>query len=209
MNRILQHIYLGGFSTALIAFVYWLLSPAATLFLLSMSTAYAGLFLLSLTLVIGPINLIRKKNNPISSYLRRDIGIWAGIVSILHVIFGLQRHFGGKIWLYFVQESQWGYIPFIKPMGLANYAGLVLTILIIVLLVLSSNAMFKKLGAVKWKKLQRYNYYIFGLLIAHGFLYQLAIKRPLPFVTVVAFFLVFVLYFQWKGYKIQSGKDSK
>src|SRR5690606_27502731 len=51
-------------------------------FLLSMATAYASLLLLGATLVIGPWNVIRGRPNPVSTYLRRDLGIWAGLLAL-------------------------------------------------------------------------------------------------------------------------------
>src|SRR6185437_13788538 len=42
----------------------------------SFSTAYPALLLLFLTLIIGPLNILTRKRNPISSDLRRDVGIW-------------------------------------------------------------------------------------------------------------------------------------
>ena len=119
MYRLLQHALIAGFSVLSLGVLYWLLESPNPLYYWSMSTAYIGLLLLAVTLLIGPLNLIRKKNNPISGYLRRDIGIWAGIISILHVVFGLQRHFTDKMWLYFVRETEHGYVPIINVFGLA------------------------------------------------------------------------------------------
>ena len=45
----------------------------------SFATAYPALVLLAATLLVGPLNLIRKRPNPTSIDLRRDAGIWAGI----------------------------------------------------------------------------------------------------------------------------------
>ena len=73
-----------------------------------MSSAYVGMILIAVTLILGPLNILRGRANPVSSYLRRDIGIWAGLVSIAHVVFGLQRHFNGKFWRYFLGEPEQG-----------------------------------------------------------------------------------------------------
>jgi sulfoxide reductase heme-binding subunit YedZ len=40
-----------------------------------MATAYVSLALLAATLVTGPINLLRRRPNPVSTDLRRDLGI--------------------------------------------------------------------------------------------------------------------------------------
>ncbi|RKZ54899.1 MAG: hypothetical protein DRQ44_18470, partial [Gammaproteobacteria bacterium] len=70
----------------MIAIIFFILDSPDNKYLFSMATAYTGLILLAATLLIGPLNLIKGKNNPVSSYLRRDIGIWAAVVSIIHVI---------------------------------------------------------------------------------------------------------------------------
>jgi sulfoxide reductase heme-binding subunit YedZ len=67
-----------------------------------MATAYAGLFLLAVSLIKGPWNVLRGGQNFVSSYERRDFGIWAGAIGILHMILGLQGHLSGRIWLYFI-----------------------------------------------------------------------------------------------------------
>jgi len=67
---------------------------------LSFATAYPALILLAATLLIGPWNTLRKERMPVSSDLRRYIGIWAGIVGLLHAIIGQCVHLRGRPWLY-------------------------------------------------------------------------------------------------------------
>src|SRR5260221_13203515 len=68
---------------------------------LSKATAYVGLFYLAVTLVIGPLNVLRGAANPLSTYLRRDFGIIAGVLSLLHTFVGLQVHMSGDFIQYF------------------------------------------------------------------------------------------------------------
>ena len=208
MNRFIRHVKLAGFSGLMIAVVYLILDSPDGTFLFSMATAYAGLILLAITLLIGPLNLIQKKQNPVSSYLRRDIGIWAGVVSVAHVIIGLQVHMGGRFWIYFVHDFESGQLPSIRfdAFGLANHTGLLATIIIIVLLVLSNNTSLKKLGVVKWKSLQRLSYLLFALVMGHGFIYQLLEKRPMPFILAVLIVFLVVLGVQWKGTRLHTNR---
>ena len=55
---------------------------------LSFTTAYPALILLAATLLIGPWNLLRGKRMPISDDWRRDVGIWAGILGLVHTAIG-------------------------------------------------------------------------------------------------------------------------
>src|SRR5580658_7980716 len=55
---------------------------------LSFATAYPALVLLTFTLLIGPWNLLLRRPTPMSTDLRRDIGIWAGILGVVHTVIG-------------------------------------------------------------------------------------------------------------------------
>ena len=107
MRRITHHIilFLASSVTVTGAAFYFSLAPKSPLFWLSMATAYASLVLLALSLMIGPRNKLRGRPNPVSGYVRRDIGIWAGVLGIAHVVAGLQVHFRGKMWLYFLPPA--------------------------------------------------------------------------------------------------------
>lgn len=202
MNRVIRHLLLGGFSVALTFIIYILMEATDTMYLLSMGTAYTGLVLLAATLLIGPANLIRKNANPISSYLRRDVGIWAGIVSLIHMFIGLEMHFGGIYWKYFARQTESGYMPHLNAFGAANYTGLIVGILVVMLLYLSNDVSIKKYGMGTWKKIQRYNYVLFILVIAHSFFYQFVENRALHYVVIVGAVFLSVLAVQWKGFKL-------
>ncbi|VAW52944.1 hypothetical protein MNBD_GAMMA05-1884 [hydrothermal vent metagenome] len=210
MSRIIRHFTLAGITGTGIAIFSLILDTDSTIFMLSMATAYIGTLLIALTLVLGPLNILRGKNNPTSSYLRRDIGIWAGLVSIAHVVFGLQRHFDGKIWRYFLSEPEkgQGLIMRIDAFGLTNYVGLIATILCIVLLAISNNVSLKKLGAIQWKNIQRFNYLFFILVIGHGFMFQFVVKRPLSFVLVVGLAAVMAASMQWKAFNFRKNLEA-
>jgi preprotein translocase subunit SecG len=58
----------------------------------TVATGYLGVAFLALTLLLGPANLLLRRRNPVSSYLRRDVGIWTAIFSIIHVIAAVLMH---------------------------------------------------------------------------------------------------------------------
>ncbi|MBI2873596.1 MAG: hypothetical protein HYY09_00770, partial [Firmicutes bacterium] len=58
----------------------------------TVATGYIATGLLALTLLIGPANLLLCRRNPVNSYLRRDVGTWTAVFSVVHVIYGLQVH---------------------------------------------------------------------------------------------------------------------
>jgi len=206
--RTQQHLWIAAVSIFITTIFFFIAKGESSTFQLSMGTAYSSLILLSLSLLIGPWNMYNNKKNPLSSYLRRDIGIWAGIMAIIHVIMGLQVHFGGKFWLYFVfPVDQPHFIPVrYDPFGLTNYAGLIAGLIIIVLLSISNNASLKKLGAIRWKKIQRFNYVCAGLVLLHGVIYQLLEKRAIFFVLFFIIISTITFAGQYWGFQIRRNK---
>ena len=156
---------------------------------------------------IGPWNRLRGRHNPVSSYLRRDIGIWAGMLGTAHVIAGLQVHFKGKMWLYFLPERDAMTFPLrIDPFGFANYAGLVSTLILLLLLALSNDASLRALGASRWKSLQRWSYAGALLMVAHGVVYQILEKRTMGFVVAFAAIVLLVIAIQFAGFRVAKKK---
>ncbi|WP_218081771.1 ferric reductase-like transmembrane domain-containing protein [Anthocerotibacter panamensis] len=196
-SRVLHHGILALGSAGLVGGMFALVSSPDIVFRLSMATAYTGLALLGGTLLLGPLNLWRKRTNPVSTDLRRDLGIWAGIVGLLHVLIGLQVHFRGRMWLYFLPEAGFG--PRHDPFGLANYAGLGAALILAVLLALSNDLSLRRLGAKRWKALQRWNYGLLLLVVFHGVVYQILENREPPYVLLGALMVAGVVVLQGCG----------
>jgi sulfoxide reductase heme-binding subunit YedZ len=209
MRRITRHIILFLVSGVTGATFYLALAPESPIWRLSMASAYGGLVLLSLSLIIGPWNRLRGHPNPVSGYFRRDIGIWAGVLGIVHVIVGLQVHFRRKMWLYFLPPADATYtFPMrIDPFGLTNYAGLGAILILLLLLFLSNDASLRALGARRWKSLQRWNYAGAVLVVAHGLVYQILEKRTVGFIVVGATIVLFALAMQFAGFS--TGKKQR
>lgn len=189
-KRIRQNIVLGLFSVLVILGIYFSMASKDATYRLSMATAYSSLALIGCSLMLGPWNVFRNRSNPINSNFRRDVGIWGGVIGIIHVVIGLQVHMGGKFWLYFLPKKP-QFIPFRYDLfGFANYTGLGSMLILIILLVLSNNRSLRKWGTQKWKSLQRWNYVNFLLIMLHGVAYQLIEKR---FAVWVATFLIMII----------------
>ena len=137
------------------------------------ATGYVALGLLGLTLLIGPVNLLLRRRTPVSSYLARDMGMWAAIVSVIHVIAGFFVHGPSaplveRILLYFFAPDG---TPLTNAFGWGNWTGLAATVIVVGLLAISSDAALRKLKAKRWKNLQRLNYALFALVIIHAIFY--------------------------------------
>jgi sulfoxide reductase heme-binding subunit YedZ len=156
-----------------------------SLFRASMATAYVGLFLLVATLAFGPVAAFRRRHYPVSTDLRRDTGIWAAIVSMAHVVFGLQVHVRGKMWEYFVHSVRDTFLPRVDPFGAANYAGAVAAILLVILLATSNDASLRRLGASTWQRVHRSAEWALILTLLHAAAYQWVEKRQTGIVVVL------------------------
>ncbi|HRI80770.1 MAG TPA: ferric reductase-like transmembrane domain-containing protein [Cyclobacteriaceae bacterium] len=143
-----------------------------------MATGYTSIILLGITLIIGPLNVIKRNHNPVSTDLRRDIGIWCGVIGLVHVVVGIQVHMG-NIWLYFVKavEGNDKYALRSDLFGTANYTGLLAATILLLLLVLSNDLSLRILKPGRWKNLQRWSYAGFILILAHSVIYQVIEKR--------------------------------
>jgi sulfoxide reductase heme-binding subunit YedZ len=172
-------------------------------------TGYISLFLLLLSLVLGSINLILKRKNPVSTYLRRDIGIFAGLLALIHSVTGLFVHLRGKMWQYFLVEIDHRYSINLKNFGIANYTGVIAALLICLLIIISNNYSLRKLKAIKWKNLQRLSYLMFVLVLLHAILYSIVLDHiSFVFYLYIPIVLV-ILIFQVIGIKLKLQRRIK
>ncbi len=186
------------------------------IFRLSLSLGYSALLLLLFTLLLSVWNLLKnKKMLPIQYDLRRDVGIWAGIVGISHSVVGLFVHFRDKpnSYLYyfiFPPEISSSFPLRYDLFGLANYTGLFAFLLVALLLAISNDFSLKKLGNKRWKNLQRLNYLFFGFVFLHSVIYALIEKRPLPLFALALLLFGLTISLQIFGFsKYRSSRDKK
>lgn len=137
------------------------------------STGYISLIILTISLIIGSVNLLLKYKNPISTYFRRDISIIGGVLAVIHSIAGLFVHLRGRTWQYFLKKTDHGYSIRLDNFGLANYSGLISTLIIILLLIISNDYLLKKLNPDNWKNIQRLSYLMFILTLIHCYFYRI------------------------------------
>jgi sulfoxide reductase heme-binding subunit YedZ len=195
-RRLLNHILIGVQSVALTVIFIHFFPKRDFISQLSIGTAYPALFLTAAALLLGPLNVLCQKPNPVSFDLRRDLGIWAGISALVHTAFGLNVHLRGKMWLYFVDTRH--YLRR-DVFGFGNYTGLLAALLFGLLLALSNDVSLRKLGADRWKSLQRWAYGAVALTGAHAIAYQQVEKRSLPFEVALYILLGIVSIFQLAG----------
>jgi sulfoxide reductase heme-binding subunit YedZ len=213
-SRFRQQLVLASIA-AVVCLAFFLLDSQDNLHRLSMAIAYAGLLFLAAALIIGPLNVLRGAPNPVSTYLRRDIGIVAGVLALAHTIIGLLVHFRGDPLQYFFYRTPTGIGSLRHDIfGAANYVGLVATLVALILLAISNNLSMHTLGAARWKSIQRWNYAGAILVVAHGLLYQ-AIEKRIPafvvslLIVAVATTIVQLLGFRRRREQLKSSKGER
>jgi methionine sulfoxide reductase heme-binding subunit len=185
-RRAARHAALLG-ATLLLLLLVWPGTPDGRVRRLSIATAHAAMAMLALSLVLGPLNVLRRRPNPTSTLLRRDVGIWAAILAALHTAFGLQVHVKGRMLEYFLAWNEAGARVLRTDLfGATNHAGLLALLLFSGLLALSNDLSLRRLGTASWKRLQRLNYLAFIFTVGHGAVYQLLERRSWPLVASFA-----------------------
>jgi len=209
VRRVWRYIVLVTVAALMTYGVFHLVPGRTVLERLSTATAYASLILLASALIIGPLNVFRAKPNPLSSYFRRDIGIVAGSVGLMHVILGLQVHMRGDLVQYFFHRKHDGGIGGLRfdAFGITNHLGLIATVIFLVLLAISSNVAMRKLGPQRWKSIQRWTYVAAILIIVHGFVYQALERQKLAFIVLVGAVALAVAAMQATGFCLRREAD--
>src|ERR1700730_6982542 len=154
-RRLPHHILIGAVSAALTVIFMHLFPKRDLISRLSIGMAYPALFLTAAALLLGPFHVLLRKPNPVSFDLRRDLGIWAGILALAHTAVGLNVHLRGRMWLYFVDTQ---HHLRRDAFGFGNYTGGVAALVFALLLALSNDVSLRKLGVECWKSLQRWAY---------------------------------------------------
>ena len=216
-RRLVRHLSLAVISGLLAAILYYAFSYSTEMWVdipkpkaesetwrLSMALAYTALTFVTVTLSIGPWYVLRHRATPMIHHaLRRDIGIWTGILGLSHMLVGMLIHTNGwKIWTLFLRRLPSLSHPFpvrTNTFGFANYAGLFQASLLLLLLLISNNRVLRRLGPKFWKMLQRLNYVAFALIATHGILYQTIEQRDVMVVLLFRGVILSIIVIQLMG----------
>src|SRR3982751_6188917 len=105
-------------------------SSNQVMYRLSMATGYTSVALIGWALLIGPWRVRRGRSAPVSTDLRRDVGIWGGVFGLAHVATGLFVHLCDPL-KYFVYRDTGHRLPVRYDLfGVANWSGLAATLLL-------------------------------------------------------------------------------
>jgi sulfoxide reductase heme-binding subunit YedZ len=161
--------------------------------------------LLAVTLLLGPVNLMLRRRIPANCHVRRDVGTWTAIWSVVHVVVGFQGHAAGALGFvdYFVADGR----PLTNDFGMGTWTGLAATVIVVLLLVLSTDRYLRESRV--WKDLQRLNYTLFALVVLHAIYYGALRHVTSPFTRVLIGTVVAVLVGQAVGIWLWRRRDAR
>lgn len=154
-------------------------NPATAVDRTSLLTAWLCFGLFVSALALGPWQALRTGQPVINNLLRRDLGIWAALTGLAHLVVATEE----------VMQPAYFSTYFAVPAGapLTGWAGwigrssivggYVIGLIFLVLLGLSNNLSVRRLGSGRWKRLQGLSSVAFLLTAAHGAVFQVIERR--------------------------------
>lgn len=206
-ERIRNHLGLTLFSLAGCGVAFLYEHTALLTDIIALGTAYVALILLVVTLSIGPLNLMLKRRNAVNLDLRRDVGIWAGITGCVHAFFSFQLYNKADILSYFFNKQGNRYSLQFNLFSFSNITGTLATLVLLALLFLSNNLSLRWLKGKSWKFVQRFNYTLFILVIAHTVGYQVLNQRESFFTFLIIGLVIFTVEAQVIGVLLTLRRD--
>ncbi len=158
---------------------YQALFPVPTSMAFDEFFGLSGFLLICISLMIGPLATIWPKSFALLIEPRRAVGLAAFVFALVHIAIAFGIILGGRIGMLFSTLS----------LELGVLAG----ILLFILAVSSSDYAIKLLGPGPWKNVQRFNYLIFILVLAHFLLRSAIVSTTSSGQTFVNLVDVFAL----------------
>ncbi|TFG81711.1 MAG: hypothetical protein E4H19_14195 [Chromatiales bacterium] len=142
---------------------------------MSLLTAWLCFGLLVATLGLGPWQALRTAQPLINNLLRRDLGIWAALTGLAHLVVAtaevMQPAYFSTYFTVSPGAPLTGWAGWIGRSSIVG--GYVVGLIFLVLLGLSNNLSLRRLGSGRWKRLQGLSSVAFLLTVAHGAVFQL------------------------------------
>jgi len=162
-------------TVAALAAVGWFAGePAMARDRLSLLTAWLCVALLVAALGIGPWQARRTGRPVINQLLRRDLGIWAALTGLAHLVVATGIVMQAAYFRAYItgppDNPLPGWAGWIGTLSIV--AGYLVGLLFLMLLALSNHWSLARLGPARWKRLQGAAVVALFLTIAHGVIFQ-------------------------------------
>lgn len=183
------------------AVVWYAGDPALARDRLSLLTAWLSFALLVAALGVGPWRALKTRQPVLNSLLRRDLGIWAGLTGLIHLVIATGVVMRPAYFRTYINGPPEAPLPgWAGWSGTASIlAGYLVGILVLMLLALSNNRSLARLGPVRWKRLQRSSVAALALTIGHGGIFQVIEGRTGAWLTVLVVVSAAILGLRWQA----------
>ncbi len=176
-------------------------SPAGATDRVSLATAWLCFLMLVAALALGPRKALRTGRPVLNSLLRRDIGIWAGLAGLAHLAAATREVMQPAYFSRYITGPAGPPLPG-WPDWLGNTSivtGYLVGVLILGLLVLSNNWSLRRLGPVRWKRLQGASTAALFLTVAHGLVFQVIERRTGGWLAALLVVTGAILALRWRA----------
>lgn len=171
MVRLLQKNAVVALGGILLSYGFWLSRPQWDPEMRFWRAVGDGsLILLVVALVLGPLATLWPKRFGRWLPYRRELGVWFGLLALLHTILVLNGWARWDVQRFFGYDfvPQLGRMARLEPgFGLSNLVGLVAMLITLVLMATSTDWAVRRLGGRAWKFLQLSSYTVFYLVALH------------------------------------------
>jgi sulfoxide reductase heme-binding subunit YedZ len=150
---------------------------------------------------IGPWQVLRTGQPVLNNLLRRDLGIWAALTGIAHLLVATGVVMRPAYFSAYItgppDNPLPGWAGWIGTVSIV--AGYLVGLLVLMLLALSNNWSLARLGAARWKRLQRGAVLALFLTIAHGVTFQVIEGRRGVWLASLLVVSATILGLRWRA----------
>lgn len=167
----------------------------------SLVTAWLCFALLAAALCLGPWQALRTGQPVLNNLLRRDLGIWAALTGLAHLVVATTVVMQPNYFRAYITGPPENPLPgWAGWIGTASIlAGYLVGLIFLLLLALSNNRSLRRLGAPRWKRLQRAAAVAFFLTVAHGVIFQVIEGRTRGWLAGLVVVSAAVLVLRWRA----------
>jgi len=198
----ISHLFLLILSAISLLAFYEALFPVSAIVIMTRFLGLSAFFLLCLSLILGPLALLKPSSFGQWLPARRAVGIAAFIFLAMHFILAFMYYFTLELDAIFASLKYLVVLP-----ALLIFAAMAIT---------SFDSAIKKMGFSRWKLLQRLSYFAFVLSIYHfyltanGLFVPLGSKVFLNLAELALFILaVFTIVLQFMGFFAMRNKKKR
>jgi sulfoxide reductase heme-binding subunit YedZ len=203
--RLVRHLTFASLCAVSVGALYILVPEERLHDAASIATAYASLAFLTVALTLGPFNVLRQRSNPINSYVRRDVGIWAALLGFVHMVLAIGVSMSNSYldeFVYVVADPLSESIRY-TLFTAGSVLGFMVTLILLLLISLSNDVSLRRLGVKRWKWLHRSSYLGFLFIVVHGVAYQILERRNPALVLVFGGLVSVAVLCQVTGYWVR------